>query len=107
MSLCSSGHKKLDICSKSSFSFLSAIYLPFGVNSGRCSGNFGRSLRGLSVISLIILNLSGSIPSTGFTFKATGLYFLAKQTASAASLILIFSLFSFTAITVFLTALDY
>ena len=72
MSFCSSGHKKLDVCPKSSFSFLSVVYLPFGINSGGYSGNLGRSLRGLPIISLIILNFSGKVPSMGFTFKATG-----------------------------------
>ena len=31
------------------------------------------------IISLVILNLSGNVPSTGFTFIVTGLYFFAKQ----------------------------
>ena len=39
----------------------------------------GIFFNGSPIISLVILNLSGNVPSTGFTFNATGLYFFAKQ----------------------------
>ena len=61
------------------------MYLPFGMKSGGLSGSTGRFFRGSPLISHMILNLSGSVPSTSFTFKATGLYFFAKHTASAIS----------------------
>ena len=55
------------------------------MKSGGLSGSTGKSFRGSPFISRMILNLSGRVPSTGFTFKATGLYFFAKHTASALS----------------------
>ena len=85
MSFRSSGHRKLDMCLMSSFSFLSAVYLPFGTKSSGFSSNFGMSFKGSPFISLIILNLFGKVPKTGLIFKATSLYFLAKQTMSAYS----------------------
>ena len=35
--------------------------------------------KGLPIISLVILNRSGKVPNTSFIFRATGLYFFAKQ----------------------------
>ena len=57
-------------------SFLSAVYRPQGVNSGGCGESTGRCSKGSPMILQIILNLPGSSPTIGFTFTATGLYFL-------------------------------
>ena len=61
--------------------FHSRLYLPLGWNSGGRSGNLGIPFNGLPIISQVILNFSSKVPSTGLTFKATGLYFFAKQSS--------------------------
>jgi hypothetical protein len=51
------------------------VYRPVGANGGGLVGNIGRSFNGSPLIVLMILNLLGSSPITGFTLSATGLYF--------------------------------
>jgi len=79
ISFCSSDHRNLCGYNLSSLSFCSRLYLSLDWNSGGHSGNLGISFNGLSIISWVILNLSGKVLNTGFTFSATSLYFFAKQ----------------------------
>src|SRR6266850_1955766 len=76
MSFFSSSHKKSPSCCLSTASLHSAVYLPVGVNSVGFVSRVGISTRGSPVILRMILNCAGSAPIIGFTFFATGLYFL-------------------------------
>ena len=57
-------------------SFLSCVYRPTGANFGGFGSSAGSPARESPLISLMILNLSGSSPRIGLVLSATGLYFL-------------------------------